>query len=126
MRRILAAAVILVLAGPAGAATGLTSAPMIVPPGGVACTCLNLTAETIDVALSIGNGVPLFSSLGPGDDSGTVGHFPGAGTHQTTFCKVFRQGGGKLSAKQIACSISSVDADGNPTAVLPLDRKIEQ
>jgi hypothetical protein len=120
------AAVMPVLADRAEAATGLASVPMVMPSGGVACSCVNVTAETIDVVLRIGDsGIPHLTSLSPGGMA-NVGQFPEGGTLPMTYCKVFRQGGGKLSAKHLACSLSSVDGDGNPTVVVPLDRKIKE
>ena len=117
--------VILLLAKPAVAATGLASVPMIVPAlGRASCACVNLTTESIDITLRLDDGVPALMMVGPGL-SGTLSVVGGLSASMT-YCQVFRSGGGSVTTKQLACSISSVDGDDTPRVVVPLDRKIRQ
>jgi hypothetical protein len=40
-------------------------------------------------------------------------------------CRVVRSDGATLSPKHLACSMTSVDADGNPRVTVPVDQKIQ-
>lgn len=116
-------------AGPAEAVTSLISQPLKSGAGGVVCSCVNLTKETI-----VANFLLLDSGLGGfscGDQSippyGYLKSCPiNGGNAATRTCKVSLVNGMSVSTKMLSCTLSAVDAAGNPTAVVPVNLKLQQ
>jgi hypothetical protein len=130
MRRVLLAAILStglgLVSGRAAAVTVLTSPPLNGGAGGVVCSCSNLTGETVVVDFAIrdiiGSTFCQNETVSPG---GSPRVCAVSGTLVRT-CTVSRDDGGALSAKQLLCTLSAVDAAGNPTAVVPVDKKLKQ
>jgi len=129
MKRTLAAATfataLCLVPGRAVAETVLVSAPLKGGAGGLACICTNLTDKSIEADLHMrtqGGGVVCTDqTIFPG--------FPTPCELATTgvlTCMVGRSDGKSLSTKQLACTLLSIDANGNPTAVVPVDKKLKQ
>lgn len=116
---------LLLFAGAARAATVLTSQPLKTGAGGLVCACSNLTSSVAAMELAVRSPGGVTSACG-----GTVlPGFPISCTFPSTAvrtCTVSRTDGGPLSAKQFLCTLSSLDAAGNPTAVVPVDKKMKQ
>jgi hypothetical protein len=111
--------------GRAVAETGLVSAPLKGGAGGAVCACTNLTGKAIEVDF-------LLVRLSGG--SGCAGElvYPDRPTPceklftEVVTCTVFRSDGKPLSTKQLPCTLSSIDANGSPTAVVPVDKKLKR
>jgi len=109
------------------AANGLASVPVQGGDGGLECSCMNLTDKTIVIDMrpqaSGGGSVTCPNvSVGPGKVK-TCG--VGA-TALAWACTIVRSDGKGTSAKQLACSLSVLDAAGTATVVVPVDKKLKQ
>ena len=110
----------------AAAVTVLSSEPLKGGPGGLVCSCTNLTGEQIVVDFQ------LLHSTG-GSACGSLNLSPGGFPEQCSvssplvrICRVLRHDGQSASTKQIVCTLASLDAAGNPTVVVPVDKKLKQ
>jgi hypothetical protein len=128
MNRILVTATFLtaLCVGPGGAAaaTDLASAPLPGGEGGLVCACTNLTDKTIVVDFTLQVPAGSTNCWGESIAPGRPGSCETALT-SIRICRVSRDDGKSASAKQLACSWSAVDANGNPTAVVPVDKKVK-
>jgi hypothetical protein len=109
----------------AGAVTGLLSAPLKGGAGGAVCACANLTDKTIEVdflLVRLSGGLACLGEL-VYPDRPTPCEKPFT---EVVMCTVFRSDGKSLSTKQLTCTLSSIDANGNPTAVVPVDNKLKR
>ena len=90
--------------------------------GGLACSCTNLTSETLklDIALSDSHGF----GWCPNQTASPLSHATcKLGGTAIRSCAVRRSDGKALSTRQVDCNLYSLDAAGNATAVVPVDKK---
>src|SRR5262245_32695332 len=109
---------------PAGAAavTELLSTPLKGGEGGLVCSCVNLTDDSIVVDFSLRqNGSVLFCS-GVSVVAGNANSCTKA-SQGVRSCGVSREDGKPVSTSQLACNLTSLDAAGNPIVVVPVDQK---
>jgi hypothetical protein len=109
----------------AAAETALASVPLKGGEGGSYCSCANLSKAAIHVQLLLqGEGTAFsgcFVDIGPGairDCDAPAGAI--------WSCQVSRTDGRSASAKDLACSLATVDSAGNPTAIVPVDKKLKR
>jgi hypothetical protein len=130
MRQFLVAAMLSsglwLVTGRAVAGTVLTSQPLKGGAGGLVCSCSNLTGEAVMVTFGLrhANGGSFCQS-----QTVSTSGFPSDCTVGSTLvrtCTVSRDDGKPVSAKQLLCTFSSLDAAGNTTAVVPVDAKLKQ
>ncbi len=108
------------------AETILVSAPLKGGDNGVVCSCINLTKNPIDVDFIIIRGTTSYSGNVQTISPGTTRHFWPNLITDPSVCHVIRDDGKSVSAKHLKCTFSAVDANGNPTAVIPVDTKFKQ
>ena len=120
--RILITAVSLLPAG-AGAATVLASVPLQPGPGGLVCSCGNLTEDTFVVSITMQalGGSTSCNNLSLSGGGGPV--LCSVGGTSMRVCVVRRQDGRPASAKELACALATLDTTGSTTAVVPVDKK---
>ena len=130
MRQFLVAAILSsglwLVTGRAAAVTVLTSQPLKGGAGGLVCSCSNLTEEAVIVTLALRH--PSGGTFCQAVSVPTSG-FPGycsVGSTLVRTCTVSRDDEKPLSARQLLCTLSSLDAAGNTTAVVPVDAKLKQ
>jgi hypothetical protein len=129
LRSVLVAAMslsVLLVSEPAVATTALASAPLKGGGGGLNCACTNLTKDDVAVVIRLvdagsSQSLGCNRTIGDGDaaDCGIL-------TSRAWLCQVARADGRGISVKQLACALSTVDSGGNVTAVLPVDKKLQQ
>lgn len=106
------------------AAASLISPPIKGGAGGLICACTNLTSEPIEVRfrLAFVNGT-LFCN----DQNISPAFLKtcSVASQEVRTCDVTRTDGKALSPKQLACTFSSFDGNGNPTITVPVDRKLK-
>src|SRR5262245_14741555 len=118
----IAAGAVFATVGFSSAAMGLASAPLKGGAGGLVCSCSNVTGENdvpVNFRLRSTSGT---SVCGRNIDSASTDDCWAAGS-QTRMCYVVRTDGLSLSQKAFLCTLSSIDAAGNPTATVPVDVK---
>lgn len=116
----------LLLAGAAGAGTkGLISPGLAAGASRVACACTNLGSQPVLVTIRL-ESVNSTENCSRNIPSGAVANCEATLGQDAFNCRVFRQDGGSLSSRQLACTLSALDAAGNPTAVVPVDRIYSQ
>lgn len=111
--------------GRAVAGTLLMSAPLKGGAGGAVCACTNLTSQSIEVDFALvgqSGGTPCTNqTIFPGEPTPCQ-----TATTAVVVCRVSRIDGKSASTKHLACSLSSIDANGNSTAVVPVNEKLKQ
>ncbi len=114
-------AILSIMSTQAMAETILMSPPL--PPGdnGFTCGCLNLTKDYINVQIQ------LVSSAGVNGLSRNIAYgFVDSytlNTATTRSCRVMRVDRKTVRTKHLRCTLSAIDINGNPTAVVPVDIK---
>jgi len=104
----------------------LASAPLKGGAGGLVCSCVNLTGDAVvvDVSLRWASGASICNNL-----SLATLAFPqecSLFTQTVRSCVVSRDDGAPASARHLLCTFASLDAAGNPLAVVPVDTKLRQ
>jgi hypothetical protein len=109
----------------AAALTELASAPLPAGEGGLVCACTNLTDKTIVVDFRLSTNSTSADCNAQSIDSGySVSCTSASGLLR--HCRIRQVDGKSLSVKQLACSLSALDAAGRPTTVVPVDKKLKQ
>jgi hypothetical protein len=130
MRRVLAATTIVTVMAlapaRAGAATDLASGrPLRGGPGGIICSCMNLTSETIVVKFAgQSSNAGTFTCDDRSVRPGAVQACGTVDTAATWSCRVARVDGASASPTELACSLAAFDSQGKPIAVVPMDKVV--
>ena len=104
--------------------TILVSAPLMPGENGLSCACINLSKNMIEVRFTVG---PVTCITGGEIASGAVGYCTSDLVgNNPSICKINRPDGTSVSARQIKCTLSAIDALGNPMVVIPVDTKFKQ
>jgi hypothetical protein len=94
--------------------------------GGLICSCTNLTQDTIVVTFLLIDSGGFFACNGETLASGGSASCDIASSALPRLCKVRRDDGAPAKTRQLACSIAALDAAGNPTVVVPVNRIFKQ
>jgi hypothetical protein len=108
----------------ATAATELASAPLPPGEGGLLCACTNLTNKPIVVDFRLTTTSTSTSCSSESIESGQTASCDSTSSLLRN-CRIAQVNGKALSAKQLACSLSALDAAGRPTTVVPVDKKLK-
>ena len=104
------------------AQTALVSRPLPrSTDGALVCSCYNLTKKHIQVIMLVGNqtqNTPILADLDPGEM-----HHGANSTADNGVCRVYEFTGRSINAKQVDCSLVSVNANNGPMAVEPVNIK---
>jgi hypothetical protein len=121
---ILAAALCLAAEG-ASAQTFLYSAPLKGGAGGAVCSCTSTSGASFDVNIIVvregGTGQGCVETLGSDGRPRSCSF----ATTDVVACTV-RSIDGKTSTKAMRCTLTSLDAAGNPLAYVPVDAKVKR
>ncbi len=117
-------AIFSIMSAPAMAETVLVSPPL--PPGenGYTCAYTNLTNNWLEIyiqLLSTGGGSNMTRNIAPG----SMGEFT-LDVSTTRFCKIIRVDRKTIKTKNLVCTFSAIDMNGNPTVLVHVDNKYKQ
>ncbi len=119
------AAILFIMSTPAMAETVLVSSPLPPGEGGHNCACTNLTKNTIEVEFNLVYTTG-YTYLDRTIQSGNADSFAITSTAYTRLCRIIRGDGKTVKEKDLACTLSAIDANGNPTAVVPVNLKFKR
>ncbi len=111
--------------GQAHAETSLISAPLAGGAGGLMCACTNLRAKPIEVTIKINLTDVVVPSANVVIQPGSAKKFNLRGTPQTGNCHIFRQDRSPVLSKHVSCTLSAMDGNDHPIAVIPVNRKFK-
>jgi len=111
-----------------GAAMDLASGrPLRGGPGGIVCSCMNLTNETIVVRFAgRSSSAAVFTCDDRRINPGAVQACGTVDSTATWSCRVTRVDGRSASPTDLACSLAAFDSQGKPMAVVPVDKELRR